>query len=42
MPIEYQSLRGQARRALRTKIVTGELVPGQLYPIGRIAEELGT
>lgn len=42
MPLEYQSLRGQARRALRTRIITGELVPGKLYPVGQIAKELGT
>ena len=42
MPLEYQSLREQARRALRTRIVTGDLVPGKLYQVGRIAEDLGT
>jgi DNA-binding GntR family transcriptional regulator len=41
MALEYVSLREQARRALRTRIVTGDLVPGKLYPIGPIAEDLG-
>ena len=41
MTLEYLSLREQARRSLRTIIVTGELIPGKLYPISQISEMLG-
>jgi DNA-binding GntR family transcriptional regulator len=41
MTLEYLSLREQARRTLRTIIVTGELIPGKLYPISQISEMLG-
>jgi DNA-binding GntR family transcriptional regulator len=41
MSLEYLSLREQARRSLRTSIVTGELIPGKLYPISQISEKLG-
>ncbi len=40
MPIEYLSFREQVRSAVRTSIVTGELVPGKLYPISQISKKL--
>jgi DNA-binding GntR family transcriptional regulator len=39
--LEYQSLREQARRAIRVRIITGDLLPGKLYPIRTLAEDLG-
>jgi DNA-binding GntR family transcriptional regulator len=35
------SLRDQAMRVLRARIIAGELVPERLYAIGQVAEELG-
>jgi DNA-binding GntR family transcriptional regulator len=35
------SLREQARRVLRTSIITGELEEGRVYSVGELAEHLG-
>src|SRR4051794_29277007 len=35
------SLREQARRYLRTSVVTGELEEGRLYSVGEFAQQLG-
>lgn len=40
-PLERTSLRDQARRVLRSSIVTGELEPGRLYSVGEFAARLG-
>jgi DNA-binding GntR family transcriptional regulator len=39
--LERSSLRDQARQAIRTSIITGELEAGRLYTIGAFATELG-
>jgi DNA-binding GntR family transcriptional regulator len=39
--VERASFRVQARRLLRTKIITGELEAGKLYSVGEFAELLG-
>jgi DNA-binding GntR family transcriptional regulator len=39
--VERASFRVQARRVLRTKIITGELEAGKLYSVGEFAELLG-
>jgi DNA-binding GntR family transcriptional regulator len=39
--LDRTNLRDQARRALRTSIITGELTPGELYTVGAFAERLG-
>jgi DNA-binding GntR family transcriptional regulator len=40
-PLDRSSLRDQARRALRTGIITGEIAPGTVYAVGTFAEKLG-
>lgn len=35
------SLRNQALRVVRARIISGQLVPGKLYALGAIAEQLG-
>jgi DNA-binding GntR family transcriptional regulator len=39
--IKPSTLREQARAALRTSIITGELAAGQLYSVAPVAERLG-
>jgi DNA-binding GntR family transcriptional regulator len=39
--LERESLRDQARQAIRTSVITGELEPGPLYTIGAFASLLG-
>lgn len=39
--LDRSSLREQARLALRTSVVTGELEPGQVYTVGAVAKRLG-
>ena len=41
MQLERLNLREQARRVLRASIITGELMPGQLYTVGAFASKLG-
>jgi DNA-binding GntR family transcriptional regulator len=41
MQLERTNLREQARRVLRASIITGELMPGQLYTVGAFASKLG-
>ena len=40
-PLDRSSLRDQARQALRTGIITGEIEPGTVYAVGTFAEKLG-
>jgi DNA-binding GntR family transcriptional regulator len=40
-PLQHKNLREQARRVLRTSIITGELEPGHLYTVGFFAQKLG-
>jgi len=40
-PLEAASLRDQARRAIWAEIVTGELRPGQVYPVATFTSRLG-
>lgn len=39
--LERESLRDQARQAIRTSVITGELESGRLYTIGAFATRLG-
>lgn len=41
-PLRRSSLRGDAARVIRARIVGGELQAGRLYSIGEISAELGT
>lgn len=40
-PLSRQDLRGSAMDAIRAEIISGDLRPGPLYAIGKVAESLG-